>query len=249
MEFIIFSNDYINSKNYITAGVSKICIDIERRGKAERQAKRDTLISKHQIEDIAKISERIGIENTICRINPFHEKTYSEIKQSIKLGAGSIIFPYFKEIDEIKFFIDNVNGKAKTIALVETMQSFLRLPNIVNIPGLDQIHIGLNDLSLDIGFENMFEIVELGWMEFLQEKIFKNKIKFGFGGVSTLNDVDCTFPAKRVLNHHVKSNSSAVILSRRFLNNCGQNSNSNNDFWSTLENEINLLNKFLEGKK
>ena len=71
MEFIIFSNDYINSKNYITAGVSKICIDIERKGKAERQAKRDTLISKHKI-DPKKIYECTTVPFTV----PEKKRTY-----------------------------------------------------------------------------------------------------------------------------------------------------------------------------
>ena len=108
-----------------------------------------------------------------------------------------------------------VKGRSRTIALVETMSSFMRLPEIVKIKGLDSVHIGLNDLSLDLKFDDMFEIVTNEWMEIICENFFLKK-EVNFGGISTLNDLGCKYSAKEILKHHKRCNSNS-ILSRRFF--------------------------------
>ena len=62
MEYWIFSNNANEAKQLIDSGVTHICVDLEHIGKVERQKSRDTLISKHSIYDILKISELIGKE-------------------------------------------------------------------------------------------------------------------------------------------------------------------------------------------
>ena len=43
----------------VQAGVNRIFVDLEILGKYERQGHKDTLISKHSIEDIAQVREAI----------------------------------------------------------------------------------------------------------------------------------------------------------------------------------------------
>ena len=64
------------------------------------------------------------IERTMCRINPFYADSHLEIEKAIKYGAGSIIVPYFKDITSLNKILALIDGRVKTIALVETIQSF-----------------------------------------------------------------------------------------------------------------------------
>ena len=247
MEYWIFSNNANEAKQLIDSGVTHICVDLEHIGKVERQKSRDTLISKHSIYDILKISELIGKERTICRINPIHVNTKSEIEAAISNGARSIILPYFKTVKEVSLFIELVNKKAKTIALLETPQALIRLPEIVKLSGLDHIHIGLNDLSIGLGFEDMFEVVRLGWMEQIANTYFSNgKITFGFGGVSALDDPTTRYPARDIISHHVRSNSKSVILSRGFFKYCQvKSSELNTSYWSTVQEEMKKIDDLI----
>ena len=247
LEFWIFSNDIKNSTKYIEAGVTHICIDIEINGKEERQIGRNGVISRHNLDDLNGLSKKIGTKNSICRINPLYSESINEINKSIEYGAGSIILPYFHSVKDIKRFIEIVDGRTRTIGLVETMSSFMRLPEIINIKGLDCIHIGLNDLSLNLNFDDMFEVVKNGWMEIVYQAFFSKKdINFGFGGISTLNDSGCKYPALEILRHHKRCNSDSVILSRRFLSYCKKKSGDNEvQYWNILKEEITRIKSLI----
>jgi len=246
LDYWIFSNNEKDCMDYVSAGVNNICIDIETRGKQIRQSKRNTFISDHKLEDIIPISRKIGKDKVICRVNSLYDDSKLEIEKAIEYGAGTIMVPYFKELYEINNFLSFIKGRVKVIALVETIQSFLKIEEISKIEDIDRIHIGLNDLSLDVGFKDMFEIVRSNWMEIISRKI-DNKIKFGFGGISTLRDSKCLYPVEKVLDHHKKSGSSSVILSRSFERFCESKSNGNKEeFWRIYRDEIESVSRYLK---
>jgi len=245
LEYWLFSNKSNDCINYISSGISKICIDIETRGKKSRQSKRNTFISDHKLEDIIAISEKIGKEKTICRVNPLHENSRIEVEKAIAYGAGTIIIPYFKEVEDLHNFLFLIKGRAKIIALVETIQSFLKIEEISKIKDIERIHIGLNDLSLEIGFDDMFEIVRTNWMEIISKKIDPNT-KFGFGGISSLKDNKCIYPVSEILNHHKKCGSSSVIISRSFERFCKIESRITKiSYWNIYKREINAIRNFI----
>lgn len=202
------------------AGVDRIFVDMEYIGKSQRQGGKDTVQNRHTVEDAKRIKGVLRKAELMTRCNPIHEGTeeYSSSKEEIDavIDAGSdiIMLPFFKTVDEVKKFEDFVGGRAKTIPLVETPEAVDRIDEILKVDGIDEIFVGLNDLSLGYGKKFMFELVADGTVERLADK-FKNKgIKFGFGGIASLGKG--LLPSELVVAEHYRLGSSGAILSRSF---------------------------------
>lgn len=202
------------------AGVDIIFIDLEKNGKYERQGHLDTVISNHSLEDIRKIKPFLKKSKILTRINPIYKGSKEEIEKVIEFGADIIMLPMFKTKEEVEIFIKLVKGRVKTCLLLETSQALCRINDILEITGIDMIHIGLNDLHLSLHLNFMFECLSGGIAEYLINKIKAKKIKYGIGGIARIGEGE--LPAEMILSEHVRLGSSMVILSRTF-----KNSNSN----------------------
>ena len=207
------------------AGVDRIWVDMEWIGKEERQAGMNTVKSHHTIEDIAKLRPLITTSTLMARVNPIHEATKDycdskeEIEETIKAGAEVIMLPMFKTVAEVEKFVSYVSGRVKTQLLLETKEADQIIDQILEVPGIDEIHIGLNDLHLSYGQKFMFEPLCDGKVDRLAEKFNAKGIKFGFGGIARLGKG--MLPAEHVIAEHYRLGSTAAILSRSF---CDANS-------------------------
>lgn len=195
-------------------GVERIWIDLERLGKEERQKNMDTVKSKHSIDDIKKISPLLSSSDMLVRINPWNKNSIEEIEKVIEAGADMIMLPMWKSVMDVKNFIDTVNHRVKTILLLETKEAEECLDEVLQISGIDEIHIGLNDLHLSYGMNFMFELLSNGTVERICNKIKKKGIPYGFGGIATLGKGD--IPAEKIIMEHYRLGSTRVILSRSF---------------------------------
>ena len=91
-------------------GVDRIWIDLETKGKEERQKGRNSVKSQHKVEDIANISPLLFSSDMLVRINPWDDNSEAEIDSVIEAGADIIMLPMWKTIDEVKYFIKAVNA-------------------------------------------------------------------------------------------------------------------------------------------
>lgn len=204
------------------AGVDRIFVDMEYIGKEKRQAGLDTVKSHHTIEDVRKIKRILGTAELLVRINPIHKKTenytdsFDEINQAIDAGADILMLPMFKGRGEVETFVDYVDGRAKTMLLLETPEAAKGIKEIVKIPGIDEIHIGLNDLHLALHKKFMFELLADGTVEHLCNIISQERIPYGFGGIARLGYGD--LPAEYIIGEHYRIGSTMAILSRSFCN-------------------------------
>ena len=139
-----------------------------------------------------------------------------EIRIAIENGADIIMLPFFKSTDEVKRFISAVDGKAKTMLLLETPEAVDIIDDILLVDGIDFIHIGLNDLSLGYGMKFMFQLLTDGTVEKLCKQIKTKGISYGFGGIAALGKG--MLPAERVIAEHYRLGSTCAILSRSFCN-------------------------------
>lgn len=196
------------------AGVDRIFVDLELLGKQQRQGHLNTVISRHSIDDVSAIKKVLNTSELLVRINPVHEQTKNEIDAVISRGADIVMLPMFKTADEIEEFIRYVDGRAKTCLLLETAQALTRIDDIVNVPGIDEIHIGLNDLHLSMGLTFMFELLSGGIVEYACGKIRKKHIVYGFGGFARIGLG--MLPAEYIIMEHYRLGSSMAILSRSF---------------------------------
>lgn len=197
-------------------GVQRIWIDLETLGKEERQKGRDTVKSRHSVEDIKRISPLLNKSELLVRVNPWNERSEEEIETVIHAGADMIMLPMWTCPQEVSKFIKAVGGRTKTTLLLETKEAELCLDEVLEIDGIDEMHIGLNDLHLSYGLTFMFELLSNGTVERICNKIKKKGIPYGFGGIAKIGEG--VLPAEKIVMEHYRLGSSRVILSRSFCN-------------------------------
>ena len=203
-------------------GVDRIFVDMEYIGKAERQGNLDTVQNHHTIRDISVLRSVLTQSELLVRVNPIHDKTSEytsseeEIEAAIQAGADIVMLPYFKTVAEVKRFLRIVNGRVKTMLLLETPEAVDALNEILLIPGIDEIHIGINDLSIGYGKRFMIELLTDGTVERLCRKIRQKGIFYGFGGIASLGRG--LVPAEMIIKEHYWLGSQMAILSRSFCN-------------------------------
>ncbi len=198
-------------------GVNRIWIDLETEGKEERQKGLNTVKSKHCIDDIKKIKPLLSTAELLVRINPWSERSQKEIDSVIAAGADIIMLPMWRTINEVQNFINAVSGRCKTLLLLETISAEENLEKVLKIPGINEIHIGLNDLHLEYKLPYMFELLSNGKIEEICNKIKPSGIPFGFGGIGMIGGGFIPSP-EEIINEHFRLGSTALILSRSFCN-------------------------------
>ena len=203
-------------------GVARIFVDMEYIGKNIRQGGMDTVQNHHTIADVKCMRQAIRRAELLVRCNPIHEKTeaYSsskeEIDEIVEAGADVIMLPYFKTVEEVTNFLGCVNKRTKTMLLVETPEAVACIDEILALDGIDEVFVGLNDLSLGYGKKFMFELLADGTVESLCLKFRQKGIPYGFGGIAALGKG--MLPSQYVIREHYRLGSSCVILSRSFWN-------------------------------
>lgn len=156
----------------------------------------------------------------MVRVNPLHTATAdycsseNEINQAIEAGADIIILPMFRTADDVKKFVSYVDGRAKVQLLVETAEATANIDSILEVPGIDEVHIGLNDLHLAMHKTFMFELICDDTVSNLCNKIKEKGIKYGFGGIARVGYG--MLPAEHIIAEHYHLSSTAAILSRGF---------------------------------
>lgn len=204
------------------AGVDWIFVDMEFIGKDERQGGLDTVQNHHTVDDVRNIKQSVSKAKVLVRVNPIHEalenypSSKDEIDAVIDAGADIVMLPFFHTVTEVKDFISFVGGRAKTCLLLETPAAAILIDEILELPGIDMVHIGLNDLHLALGMTFMFELLTNGIVDQLSQKLRAKNIPFGFGGIARMTSGMLSGAA--VLKEHYRLGSSMVIISRSFCN-------------------------------
>lgn len=196
-------------------GVDRIWVDLETKGKKERQGQ-GTWITDHTIEDVYKVKESLNQAKLVVRINPWNEDSIREIDEIITAGADIIMLPMWRNAGEVKSFLDVVDGRTKTILLLETKEASYCIDDVISL-NLDEVHIGLRDLSLSFGIESIFELYKTKILDDITEKLRNNSIKFGIGGIGKFG-IGLIPGPETILLENLRMGSSSVILSRTFCN-------------------------------
>ena len=198
-------------------GVERIWIDLETLGKEERQKGINSVKSHHTINDIEVISKLLTKSKMLVRVNPWNEGSKVEIEQVIMAGVDMIMLPMWNSVKEVQNFLNAVGGRAKTILLLETKEAELCLDEVLKLKGIDEVHIGLNDLHLSYGMTFMFELLANGTVERICNKIKAVGLPYGFGGIAKIGNG--MLPAERIIMEHYRLGSTRAILSRTFCDN------------------------------
>lgn len=211
---MILCDDAESAISAQNAGVDRIFYDLEYIGKAERQHGRNTVKSTNRIEDLPSLREVITSSELLVRINPIHAYSKDEIEKAIACGADILMLPMVIDHHDVEEFVRMVDGRARICVMVETASALARIDKILDVEGVDEIFIGLNDLHISMGLTFMFELLSGGLVEYAATKCRKKGIPFGFGGIARIGEGD--LPSDHILGEHLRLGSSSVILSRTF---------------------------------
>lgn len=233
LNLMYITNKPVVAKIAEKAGIDWIFVDMEFIGKDNRQGGLDTVQNHHTIEDIRNVKAAVQKAKVLVRINPIHNalpdyfSSEEEIAAAIDAGADIVMLPFFHLVQEVQTFVQymkagcecagKVFGKdVRSCLLLETPEAAILLDEILNVEGVNMIHIGLNDLHLAMGMKFMFQLLTDGIVEQLAKKIRARGIPFGFGGIASLHSG--AVPGTFVLKEHYRLGSSMVIVGRSFCN-------------------------------
>jgi hypothetical protein len=121
-----------------------------------------------------------------------------------------------KCVGQVEEFVRLVDGRVKTMLLLETAESNENIDEFLQVDGIDEAHIGLNDMHLAYHKKFMFELLTDGTVQRLCGKLKAKGIPYGFGGIARLGYG--VLPAEKVIMEHYRLGSTKAILSRSFCN-------------------------------
>lgn len=214
LDFLQITNDPALALRCDALPGMRLFVDLERLGKAERQAGRNTFISTHGVDDVGRIKAQLRHSRLMVRVNPLHGGTLAELDAVLAQGADALMLPMFHTPQELRAFSALVAGRAPIVALLETAGALNTLDGWITTPGLCEVFVGLNDLHLSLGYRFMFEPLAQGLLDRVAVRAHAQGLRFGFGGLARLDEG--LLAGRDVLAEHVRLGSQAVILSRTF---------------------------------
>lgn len=214
LELIQITNDAAFARRCDELGGFRLFVDLERLGKAQRQAGRNTFISVHGLDDVARIRDALRRSRLMVRVNPWHDGTSGEVDAVLARGADLLMLPMFTSAAEVREFARLVAGRAPIVPLLETGAALECLDDWIATPGLAEVYVGLNDLHISLGHRFMFEPLALGLVDRVAVAARRQRLPFGFGGIARMNEGHVS--GRDVLAEHLRLGSSSVILSRTF---------------------------------
>jgi hypothetical protein len=214
LELIQITNDPAFARRCDAIGGLRLFVDLERLGKAERQAGRNTFISGHRLEDVARIKAVLQRSRLMVRVNPLNPGTADELDAVLACEPDLVMLPMAQGPLDVASFAHLVGRRAPIVVLLETAGALASLDEWIGTPGLAEIYVGLNDLHLSMGLKFMFEPLAGGQVDRVAQAARARGLAFGFGGIARLDEG--LLPGRDVLAEHLRLGSGAVILSRTF---------------------------------
>jgi 2-keto-3-deoxy-L-rhamnonate aldolase RhmA len=199
------------------AGVDRIGVDLERAGKAERQRGLGTWISPHRARDLDALRPALRTALLFARVNPVHDGTAREVETVLAAGVRVLMVPMVVEPDDAARVAGLVAGRAHLVLLVEHAEALRRLDGLLAVPGVGEVHVGLNDLALSLGLPSRWLALADGAVAEAGRRVREAGLRFGLGGIARVDDADLPVPADLVYAEHARTGSTAALVSRSFL--------------------------------
>ncbi|ESQ10201.1 MAG: hypothetical protein N838_19140 [Thiohalocapsa sp. PB-PSB1] len=216
----LFTNDPDLAAAADRAGVDRIGLDLDHIGKHERQLQlTGNRINRHRPEQLEAVRDRLTSAAAFCRTNPIHPGSADEIEQVLRLGAQVLMLPMFRATDEVQTFVDLVAGRARVVLLLEHMDAVRVLGEILAIPGIDEIHVGLNDLALSLGeaVAGRWDVLNGELLARISRQVRSTGVPFHLGGLGRSRQNDIPLPSDLVYAQWPRLGASGAILAQVFF--------------------------------
>lgn len=214
---LLWSDDPSLAERADRAGIDRIGIDLEILGKAERQRGLGTHVSAHRIESLAAMRAAVGRGELFCRINPIHDGSRDEIERVLAYGVEVLMLPMFTTEREVETFVRLVDGRAKAVPLLEHRLAAERAERIVDVAGLDCLHVGLTDLAISLGVANRFSLLASPLVDRIADAAHRKGLRLCVGGIGRALDVTLPIPADLIYAQYAVLGATGALVSRAFV--------------------------------
>lgn len=216
----LWTNDAALASLADVAGVDRVGLDLEVHGKAERQPQNlATWISPHREDQLPDLRAALRRAQLFCRINPVNPGTEDEIERLIAHGVRVLMLPMFTTTGEVERFVNLVRGRATTVLLLENTTAAERIDEIVRVPGVCEVHVGINDLTLSLGRPNAnrFAVLASDLMLRVSDAVHWAGLRFGVGGIGRAMQNDSAIPADLIYAQYPRLGATAALIARSFF--------------------------------
>lgn len=210
MDLLLFHRDLDTSLACLDAGVDGIIIDLETRGKAERQSGFDTEINAHSISNLTDLRAKTGAR-LFCRLSS-PDADASEIARVIEAGADEVIVPMLTSAEQTQRVCEQIGKACKITLMVETGSMAQEVSKINSLP-IERVYVGLNDLHISRGTRSIFAPFQDGLLDSIRRDI--TTPKFGFAGI-TLPTKGSPLKALHLYNEMARLDAQFTFLRRSF---------------------------------
>lgn len=198
------------------AGVDRIGVDLEQLGKAKRQEGANSWISQHKLSSLAVLRPRLARAKLLARINPWNTASPAEIEEVLGLGAEVVMLPFFKTLHDIESVLRAIDGRALLVPLVETVAGLDLLEGIRDL-GLREIHFGLTDLRLEMGYPAFVPVFEDPRFEAAVARAGAIGLRYAIAGVARPGDERLPIDPEIVYRQMRRLRARGALVSRSFI--------------------------------
>ena len=129
------------------------------------------------------------------------------------------MLPMVATAAEARDFAEMVDGRATVVLLVERVEAVENLADLVSVPGVDEVHIGLNDLALSLNLKSRWQVLA-GDLALEAGRIVRAAgMRFGLGGIGRPGDTGLPVPADLVYAEIARTGARGALVSRSFWRN------------------------------
>ena len=192
IELVLFETRPDAVRRARAGGIDAGIVDLEWRGKRERQSGADTEINRDTPEDLATLAAA-GLPRRWCRIEGPGRWTAADLESVLAAGATDVLLPMVTAPGEVCALLERLAGRARCGILVETPAAVAGAAELAELP-LDCVYVGLNDLAIGRGSPHLFTALVDGTVERLRD-VF-SRVRFGVAGATR---VDRGFPVPSAL--------------------------------------------------
>jgi 2-keto-3-deoxy-L-rhamnonate aldolase RhmA len=196
------------------AGIDWVGCDLERHGKAARQAGWGTWLSDHQIEDLSRVAGALTDSLLFARIEPLDAGGVETLEAVLERDTKVVMAPMVEDPELVSRAIAVSAGRARFVALVETARGVDAIAEVAAVEGLDEIWIGPNDLSASLGLENRFEALVCDEIERAAAVTHAAGVDFGIGGFGPVTNAKVPVPAELVFAQLARLGATGSIVAR-----------------------------------
>jgi len=212
----LWTADPVLARAAAAAGVDRVGVDLERRGKAQRQRGMHSWISDHEESALLALTPLPGSAALFARCDPPHAGTCAQVQRLLAAGVRVLMLPMYRTAADVRAFVDAVAGRARTVLLLETREAVALTSIHGALDGVDEVHVGLNDLARELAAGSRFALLGDPLLDDIAASVHALGLPLGVGGVGRPDDRTLPIPPDLVYARLAALGASSTLLSRTF---------------------------------